>query len=781
MPPQPPRRSGSTGRHLVGLTNQAGIYPEARLRQQLTTNPSWRILTVDGLNWIDPFTGTIIPAPFGLDEPALAWLRQQRPWLRDSKAVEPKPLAELQYLRWVHWLKVRLPDAEYGWLRQFLSDGRWLNPFTGDAVSGIVRDNGRMTMDTVRQLAALLRDCPQAQKGVPLGKDILAQRLRDQVPAARRTTAPTATVAAAVSAPIPEAQPTTARLRHGDRVEQGEARPTAAVNNAAVDSSGGALEPTPGKVPTTRSTRRNASRPPSEKPAKSKSNQPPTEPSVRVVSGYRILGTLGMGGMSTVYRAVQLSMEREVALKVLDQQGPPDPGYTERFLREARAAGRINHANVVTCFDVGVHHGNRLYMALELVTGGDATVLADKHGGRLPERLALGILRDASRGLGAIDAAGLIHRDIKPANLFIAVDGSAKLGDLGLVRDTMADRGAKYRTLVGIAVGTPAFMSPEQSQGAKDLDIRSDVYALGASVFALLAGRPPYIADTIFELAGMILHDPVPDIRDVRPELGPLTAAVLCKAMAKDRALRYQTPLDLMTAAEVALTHMLQAENSSKSVNRTPLGSPLVGNGNQRLVLPNGLEKLRAANFRIAEVLGTGMTTTLALGNSVLCLAAAPGLLPLPEALERLDARLRAFIAVVRARSMGTASPGQPEATPASLCRALLVDGLMAAVALIELAPRTLTVACTPHARAAVANPKDHTLLAEMSSSPSAAPFAAHSVLALAAGLSGKPFQLWGTLIAHCDQGAEAVAAHLPATTEGGTVLILGAEPQTAT
>ena len=800
MSPQPPRRSGSTGRHLAGLTNQANVYPEARLRQQLTTNPAWRILTVDGLNWIDPFTGTIIPAPFGLDEPAMAWLRQQRPWLRDSKAVEPMPLAELQFIRWVHWLKVRLPDAEYGWLRQFLPDGRWLNPFTGEAVGGLVRDNGRMTMDTVRQLAALLRDCPQAQKGVPLGKDILAQRLRDLVPAARRTTPTKAAVIEAISAPVPsasqavpaseasqasEAPATTARLRRGDRVEHREARPTAAVNDSTSGSSGGALEPTPGKVPTTRSTRRNASRPPSEKPPKSKSNQPPTEPSVRVVSGYCILGTLGMGGMSTVYRAVQLSMEREVALKVLDQQGPPDPGYTERFLREARAAGRINHANVVTCFDVGVHHGNRLYMALELVTGGDATVLADKHGGRLPERLALGILRDAARGLGAIAAAGLIHRDIKPANLFIAADGSAKLGDLGLVRDTMADPGAKYRTLVGIAVGTPAFMSPEQSQGAKDLDIRSDVYALGASVFALLAGRPPYVADTIFDLASMILNDPVPDIRDVRPELGPLTAAVLCKAMAKDRALRYQTPLDLLTAAEVALTHLLQGENPSKTVSRTPLGSPLVGNrngnANQRLVLPNGLDKLHAANVRIAEVRGAGMTTTLALGGSVLCLAAAPGLLPLPEALERLDARLRAFIAVVRARSLGAASPGQPEATPASLCRALLVDGLMAAVALIELAPRSLTVACTPHARAALANPKDHTLLAEMSSSPLAVPFAAHGVLALAAGLSGKPFQLWGTLIAHCDQGAEAVAAHLPATTEGGTVLILGAEPQTPT
>ncbi len=819
--------TGSTGRHLA-VAQVAGTLSEVRLKQLLTTNQAWRVVTVDGLNWIDPFTGTVVPAPFGLDEPALAWLRQNRPWLREGQAVEPKPLAELLYIRWVHWLKARLPDPEHVWLRQFLPDGRWLNPFTGVLISGIVRDNGRLTMDTVRQLAVVLRDCPQAQKGVPLGKDILAQRLRELAPAPRRSmstplasplaappvAAPTpvsASSSASNSLPIATVPTTTARFRRGDRVDRAEASPS----SAAPDSvSAGALEPVVNK-PTTRISKRHAAQGAASKPgsdkitapktkaekasadpfgtdsfaanesaapkvAKSKSNQPPTEPSVRVVSGYRILGTLGMGGMSTVYRAVQLSMEREVALKVLDQQGPPDPGYTERFLREARAAGRINHPNVVTCFDVGVHHGNRLYMALELVTGGDATALADKHGGRLPERLALGVLRDTARGLGAIHAVGLIHRDIKSANLFIAADGSVKLGDLGLVRDTTAGATGKYRTLVGIAVGTPAFMSPEQSQGAKDLDIRSDVYALGASVYALLSGRPPYEADSMFDLAAMILNDPVPDIRHQRPELGPLTAAVLTKAMAKDRAARYQSPHELLAAAEDALAHLLMAERPGQVPGaRTPLGSPVLTSSDSRGTrLPNGQDHLRAAAIRVAEVRGTGLIVTAALGSSVLCLVASPGLLPLAEATERIDARLRAYLTMLRSRPLGGFAQGLPDATPASLCRALLVDGLSAAVAQIELQPRSLTVACTPQARAVIACPKDAAVLTEVSASPAAIPFAPHSLLVLAAGLTGKPFNLWGTLVARCDQGADAVAAHLPLTSDGGTILVLGAEPQ---
>ncbi len=712
---------------------------EARLHQLLLADPVYQVQTVDGQCWIEPYNGTLVPGAVGKPVLAIAWLQRHQPWVRNGRQVVPKPLAELQFLRWVQYLKLNLPDPEQSWLRQFLPDGRWLNPFSGEAIAGIVRDQGRLTMDTVRQLAAELRACPAADSGKPLAREILAARLRE----------------------LTNPSKTSGRATH----DSGEDQPTRVSHEPGT----GALEPPPGRTPSSRISGRSG-RSESRSHHKTtrggagdkagKSERKSTEPSIRVVSGYRILGTLGMGGMSTVYRAVQLSMEREVALKVLDQQGPPDPSYTERFLREARSVGRISHPNVVTCYDVGVHHGTRLYMALELVTGGDSTQLAERHGGLLPERLALGVLRDAARGLGAIHANGLIHRDIKPANLFIAADGSAKLGDLGLVRDTTATQD-KYRTMVGIALGTPAFMSPEQSQGSTDLDIRSDIYALGASIFALLVGKPPFEADTVFDLVQRVLNDPVPDVRGPRPELSPITAALLTKAMAKDRMNRYQTPLELQAAAEDALARLHAREQTVE------VAEPVV----KATTLPPGNEKLKAHGFRLAEVRGRGLIATLGLGSSVLCVATAAGLLAATTAKERLDLRLRQYLAVLRAPS-----GGQPEATPSGLCRALLVDGLSAAIAQIDLTQRLITVGCTPGARGALVNSKDAAVLTEVSSTPIAIPFPTGSLIALAAGLTGKPFALWGTLVARSDLGAEAVAGHIPLTAEGSTILLIGSE-----
>ncbi len=752
----PPRKPTGTSGRQVGSVKPSGAaraaaMDDAHLRERLQRNAAFRVTTIDGLNWIDPYTGTVVPAPFGLDEPALAWLRQHHPWQRGGKPVEPKTVEELETVRWVHYLRTSLPEPEHAWLRQFLPDGRWLNPFDGQPVSGITRDNGRITMDTVRQLAAVLRACPPARRGKPLSREQLTVRLRELLlpPArAKPSTDPPAAPAPAVASPAADGEPGTARAtraRHPSSTSALEPSTRATRRTAKGDSRAGRAESRSGKPDSRAQARR--------------SNQPQTEPSVRVVSGYRILGTLGMGGMSTVYRAVQLSLEREVALKVLDQQGPPDPSYTERFLREARAAGRINHPNVVTCFDVGVHHGNRLYMALELVTGGDATQLADRHGGRLPERLALALLRDAARGLGAIHAVGMIHRDIKPANLFIAADGSTKLGDLGLVRHAAGNEADKYKTLVGIAVGTPAFMSPEQSQGAQDLDIRTDVYSLGASVFALLAGRPPFEAETVFDLVKCILNQAAPDIRALRPDISPVTAAVLAKAMAKERGARQQTPAELQQAAEHALMRLTGGD-------RTPSEPEPV---QRATMLPPGSDKLRANGCQVAEVRGKGLIATLGLGGSVLCVAASAGVLPVEQAKEFLDRRLRQYLAALRGPL-----PGQPEATPASLCRALLVDGLSAAIAQVELGQKTLTIACTPGAKAAVADPREAQVLCEVSDTPQPLAFARGALLALSAGHANRPLVLWGSLVGRCDQGVDIVAGHMPLTAEGDTILLLG-------
>ena len=266
----------------------------------------------------------------------------------------------------------------------------------------------------------------------------------------------------------------------------------------------------------------------------------------RTIGGFRITKELGQGGMGAVYRAVQESVEREVALKVLAPHFAKSPQAGERFLREARTAGKVNHPNVISIIDVGQEQG-QYYMALELVTGGDAEQLCHQEGGILSEHRALEIIRDAAKGLQAIMQAGLVHRDIKPANIFITEDGSAKLADLGLAR---SEAGEDRMTQTGATVGTPAFMSPEQAEGVEDLDIRSDVYALGATLYALLCGQPPYTGNSAWAVVAKAINDPVPDASVVNNSLSKGCLQLIADCMTKDRAQRIQTPNQLIERIE---------------------------------------------------------------------------------------------------------------------------------------------------------------------------------------------------------------------------------------
>jgi len=268
------------------------------------------------------------------------------------------------------------------------------------------------------------------------------------------------------------------------------------------------------------------------------------------IAGFKIIGQLGKGGMGTVYKALQVSMNREVALKVIARQFAEDPGFCERFLREARAAGAVNHPNVITCYDVGQDQ-EWLYMALELMTGGDAASLPHDRGGRVNEVRALRVIADCARGLSALKRSGLIHRDIKPANIFISQDGVAKLGDLGLARSTSGD---DRMTMTGAAMGTPAFMSPEQASGESDLDIRTDIYALGASLFAMLTGDIPFRGASAFAVVAKVINDPTPDPRLFNPALSDGAASVVLAAMAKVRDQRYATPEQMIEDVERVLT-----------------------------------------------------------------------------------------------------------------------------------------------------------------------------------------------------------------------------------
>ncbi|MBX3469281.1 MAG: serine/threonine protein kinase [Planctomycetes bacterium] len=269
-----------------------------------------------------------------------------------------------------------------------------------------------------------------------------------------------------------------------------------------------------------------------------------------VIGDFEVLGPLGQGGMGAVFRARQRSLGREVALKVLANERLAGQAV-ERFLREARAAATVQHPHVVTTFHAGADPATgRLFIAMELVGGGDAERLAAAAGGRLPEVRALEIARDAARGLVALGAAGLVHRDIKPENIFVAPDGAAKLGDLGLARRQAGD---DRLTQTGAVVGTPCYMAPEQARGETALDARADVYGLAATLYRLLAGARPFAGGSVPSILHRIVSEPAPDVRQLAPEVTPATAALLARAMAKDPGRRHPDAAAFLADVEAAL------------------------------------------------------------------------------------------------------------------------------------------------------------------------------------------------------------------------------------
>lgn len=283
------------------------------------------------------------------------------------------------------------------------------------------------------------------------------------------------------------------------------------------------------------------------------------------IAGFRIVRKLGQGGMGTVYLAEQTSLRRQVALKVVAPQFAADAQAVDRFMREARTAAAVNHPNIISVIDVGYDNG-QLYMALELVTGGDAAQLAARLGGVLPEARALEIIRDCCQGLQTLYEARLIHRDIKPANIFITKEGVAKLADLGLAR---SEQGDDRLTASGHMIGTPAFMSPEQASGNSDIDTRSDLYALGASLFALTTGSPPFTGNGVFAIAAKLLTEPAPDARALNPRLSEATARVIARCLAKSPAERFQSPQDLAVAVSAALAGI------TVTAGRPPRSAPM--------------------------------------------------------------------------------------------------------------------------------------------------------------------------------------------------------------
>lgn len=255
-----------------------------------------------------------------------------------------------------------------------------------------------------------------------------------------------------------------------------------------------------------------------------------------VLGDFEIQDLIGHGAMGAVFKARQRSMDRIVAVKILRPRLARNPEYVRRFFQEARAAARLNHPNIVLAIGVGEDHG-LYYFAMERVEGHTAKLLLKA--GTFEEARGLEIARQVALALDyAWTQEHIVHRDVKPANIIITPKGSVKLADLGLAHDPdLVEQGAQ--TTKGGIMGTPLYIAPEQIRRQPDLDVRCDLYALGATLFHIVTGRPPFEGGDSKSVMARHLSAPVPDPREIRPDLSEGFARIVTRLMAKDRDERY--------------------------------------------------------------------------------------------------------------------------------------------------------------------------------------------------------------------------------------------------
>jgi serine/threonine protein kinase len=264
----------------------------------------------------------------------------------------------------------------------------------------------------------------------------------------------------------------------------------------------------------------------------------------RRIASYTLLESIGYGGMAVVYRALQDSLERIVAIKILSESLSASPEFKARFKREARTAAHLRHPNVITVYDFGEDERGVPYLVLEYVEG---PTLADLMDVGLDDEQVPDLLDQIAAGLDYAHARGVIHRDVKPGNVLTTVDGRVILADFGLA---WLIEGAQL-TLTGGMIGTPEYMSPEQAAGLP-FDQRADVYALGVVLYEMLVGDRPFVAETPIGVLLQRLQGPAPSVLLARPELPLAVGDVVDRALVRDPASRYHSAGELARAFRAA-------------------------------------------------------------------------------------------------------------------------------------------------------------------------------------------------------------------------------------
>jgi predicted Ser/Thr protein kinase len=285
-----------------------------------------------------------------------------------------------------------------------------------------------------------------------------------------------------------------------------------------------------------------------------------------LISGrYELEELVGSGGMSSVYRAHDRLLERTVALKILHEQFTSDDAYVERFRREARAVAQLAHPNIVTVIDRGEQDG-RQFIVFEYVDGMNLKELMTQEGPVSPGE-AIELALQVARGLSFAHENGLVHRDVKPQNVLLDTDGRAKVTDFGIAHAVDVDG----MTITGTIMGTSNYIAPEQARG-QAVDEQTDVYSLGCVLYELLAGDVPFEGDNFVAVAMRHVNDPVPSVRDLRPDVPPRLDWAIQQAMAKDHHERFDSMADF--AAELEACHAELDGNEGATMVVAPRSRP---------------------------------------------------------------------------------------------------------------------------------------------------------------------------------------------------------------
>jgi len=321
---------------------------------------------------------------------------------------------------------------------------------------------------------------------------------------------------------------------------------------------------------------------------------------------YEILGELGQGSMGIVYKARDPALDRVVAIKTINLNLPKDElaEYEARFYQEARAAGGLNHPNIVTIYDIG--KSDRVaYMAMELLEGEELrTILTN--GQPLPVIQALDVGSQVAEGLYYAHERQIVHRDIKPANIMVVRDGLVKITDFGIARM----RTNEVKTMTGMILGSPKYMSPEQVAG-KRADHRSDLFSLGVVVYEMLTGHAPFQADSIHGIMYQILNStpPTPSLRN--PELPEIVDLIAAKALNKNVEERYQSAKDLAKDLQDCKEMLMGRSSGPKRAAGEEPGEPPAPTATRR---QDKVLSLKAASAKVAD--GTQDKPALTLAKS---------------------------------------------------------------------------------------------------------------------------------------------------------------------